>query len=89
MGIITGNINGGSSTFTVFVVGAVVCFTVDIDGFASAAGVYCVLCRTFILTSKTFAGCIISVAGFCAIHADGTFGTERIFVVTAVMGRAF
>ena len=81
--------NGGSSTFTVFVVSAVVRFTVDIDGFASTAGVHCVLCRTFILASETFTGCIISVAGFCTLYADGTFGTERIFVVTAVMGRTF
>ena len=88
-GIITGNINGGSSTFTVFVVSAVVRFTVDIDGFASTAGVHCVLCRTFILASETFTGCIISVAGFCTLYADGTFGTERILVIIAVVCGTF
>lgn len=87
--IITGYINGGGGTFTMFVVGTVVCFAVDVDGFASASGIHGVFCRTFILTSKTFTGSIVCVTGFCTFYIDGAFGTERILVVAAVMGGTF
>ena len=35
----TAYINGGGGTFTVLVVGTVVCLAVDVDGFTSTSGV--------------------------------------------------
>ena len=89
MGIISGYVDRSSSAFAVLIVGAVVCFAVDVDRFTSASGIYCVHCSPVFLVTEAFAGCIICIAGFGSIYIDGTFGAEGVFVVTAVVGGTF
>ena len=87
--VVTIYINGGGGTFAVLVVGAVVGFAVDVDGFTAAAGVYGICGRSFVLTAKTLTGSIVCIACLGAFYIDGTFGTEGIPVVAAVMGGTF
>ena len=89
MRIGTGYIDGSCGAFAVLIVGAVVCFAVDVDRFTSASGIYCVHCSPVFLVTEAFAGCIICIAGFGSIYIDGTFGAEGVFVVTAVVGGTF
>ena len=87
--VVTGYIDGCRSTFAMFVIGTVVGFAVDVDSFTATAGVYSVCGGRFILAAETLTGSIICIACLGTFYIDGAFGTERILVVTAVMGGTF
>ena len=53
MCIITGYIDGSSGTFAVLIVGTVVCFAVDVNGFTSTTGISSICCRIFFLIAET------------------------------------
>lgn len=89
MCIITGYIDGSCGTFAVLIVGTVVCFAVDVNGFTSTTGISSICCRIFFLIAETFTGGIICITCICAFHINGTFGTERIFVIIAVVCGTF
>ena len=89
MCIITGYIDGSCGTFAVLIVGTVVCFAVDVNGFTSTTGISSICCRIFFLIAETFTGGIICITCICAFHINGTFGTERIFVIVAVVCGTF
>lgn len=89
VGIVAGYIDGSSGTFAVLIVGTVVCLAVDVDGFTSTAGIRGVFYRTFLLVTETLTGGVICITCICAFHIDGTFGTERIFVVVTVVCGTF
>lgn len=63
VGIVASYINGDSATFTVFVVGTVVRFAVNVDAFTATAGISKIDSST-ILISETFTGSIICRARF-------------------------
>lgn len=77
VGIWTINVNGGCSTLAMFVVGAFLCFAVDLDPFASAVLFFC-----HIFGSLGIAVTEAAAAGFCravcliAADFDFTSGAE-------------
>ena len=89
MCIITGYIDGSCGTFAVLIVGTVVCFAVNVNGFTSAAGICSICCGTFFLIAEAFTGGIICITCICALYINGSFGTERIFVIVAVVRGTF
>ena len=89
MCIITGYIDGSCGTFAVLIVGTVVCFAVDVNGFTPTAGISSIFYRTFFLSTKAFTGGIICITCICSFNIDGSPGTERILVIVAVVCGTF
>ena len=81
VGIVASYINGDSATFTVFVVGTVVGFAVNLDGLTSTA-VFGTVHGTLALFPEASAGCFFRT--FCTVTHDVDFpsGTKHIFVVS-------
>ena len=89
MCIVTGYIDGSCGAFAVLIVGAVVCFAVDVNGLTPTAGICGIFYSTLFLVTEAFTGGIICITCICAFHINGTFGTERIFVIVAVVCGTF
>ena len=80
MGIISGYVDRSSSAFAVLIVGAVVCFAVNLDRVASTAICEAVHGTTATLTEAAAAG-FICTGGTFAHDVDLAFGAELVFVV--------
>lgn len=89
MSIVTGYIDGSCGAFAVLIVGTVVCFAVDVNGLTPIAGICGIFYRTFFLSTEAFTGGIICITCICSFNIDGSPGTERIFVIVAVVCGTF
>ena len=81
-------VDGGCGTFAVFVVGTVVGFAVDLDGFASTA-IFGTVHGIGSTLAETAAGSFFCVSGAFAHYVDLTSGTELVFIVETSCGRTF
>ena len=77
----SGYINSSCGTFTVFVIGTVVGFAVNLDGLTSTA-VFGTVHGTLALFPEASAGCFIGTSGTVAHHINLPSGAEHIFVVS-------
>ena len=89
MSIVTGYVDGSCGAFAVLIVGTVVCFAVDVNGLTPTAGICGIFYRTFFLSTEAFTGGILCITCICAFDIDGSPGTERIFVIVAVVCGTF
>ena len=89
MCIITGYIDGSCGTFAVLIVGAVVCFAVDVNGLTPTAGICGIFYSTLFLVTEAFTGGVVRITSICTFDTDGSPGAERIFVIAAVVCGAF
>ena len=80
MCIVTGYIDGSCGAFAVFIVGAVVCFAVNLDRVAATAICEAVHGTAATLTEAAAAG-FICTGGTFAHDVDLVFGAELVFVV--------
>ena len=77
MCIVTGYIDGSCGAFAVLIVGAVVCFAVDVNGFTSTTGISSICCRIFFLIAETFTGGIICVLGQFILNYAKSLGLDK------------
>ena len=80
-GIFSIDVNGRGSTAAVFIVGAFLCFAVNVDLFASAGFHGTVCYRCFIAVTEAAAAGFICNTGLRAGYFDLSSGTELVFVV--------
>ena len=84
MRIGTGYIDGSCGAFAVLIVGAVVCFAVDVNGLTPTAGICGIFYSTLFLVTEAFTGGVVRITSICTFDTDGSPGAERIFVIAAV-----
>lgn len=89
MCIVTGYIDGSCGAFAVLIVGAVVCFAVDVNGLAPTAGICGIFYSALFLVTEAFTGGVVCITSICTFDTDGSPGAERIFVIAAVVCGAF
>ena len=89
MRIGTGYIDGSCGAFAVLIVGAVVCFAVDVNGLTPTAGICGIFYSTLFLVTEAFTGGVVRITSICTFDTDGSPGAERIFVIAAVVCGAF
>lgn len=82
-GVFAVDVNSGSSTAAVLIIGAFPGFAVNID-FFTAAGIFeAVCCRAFIAVAEASAAGFVCSPGIRSCDFDFSSGTESVFVVDA------
>ena len=65
MCIVTGYIDGSCGAFAVLIVGAVVCFAVDVNGLTPTAGICGIFYSTLFLVTEAFTGGVVRITSIC------------------------
>ena len=81
LGTASSYVDSCCTTFAVFIVGTVVGFTVNLDGFTSTA-VFGAVHSSLASFTEASAGCFIGTSGTVAHHINLPSGAEHIFVVS-------